>query len=421
MMTNHDKLTQERYLQETTIMLFLLLILYFGASSVSCDRTLEHQQRCSSCPPDVICASEIVESCQKYLICSWDPNIQKHIAHEVHCAFGTFYNRDENSSVLCDHPENVKCKEDPCKYKPDGIRFKDNFGCRGYWECQNGISYDHCCLPFHSLDLTVRDLLLINLIVALILTARHLEDIKQNVVLLGNLMTRFYRNVLLTPNCTDYCEETAEECYLKAVPGHPEQFRSGDNTIQNCSYGTLFSEENCTCVNDEAVVRRCLPVVYEDFASEWSRQYYDNTVDIDPITKKPVFGNGTTFIQVPYFDEAHPANKLMIKTVIKPAKTNGPARMLLVSSCQSTSPVAILLDPQNRKIYIEASTGPGTLNEFMFKFDKSGISVLNSFLDEQYNVRESKGSANLSASHIPWMFCRRPSSVDCIIYAEMII
>lgn len=74
-----------------------------------------------------------------------------------------------------------------------------------------------------------------------------------------------------------------------------------------------------------------------------------------------MFGNGTTYIQVPYFDEASPANKLMIKTVIKPAKTAGPEKMLLVSSCQSKSPVQIVLDPRNRKIYIEATTDMETI------------------------------------------------------------
>lgn len=38
---------------------------------------------------------------------------------------------------------------------------------------------------------------------------------------------------------------------------------------------------------------------------------------------------------------------------------------------------------------------PGALNEFMFKFDKPVLTVLNTFVDEQYNVRESEGKATL--------------------------
>ncbi|KAK6191893.1 hypothetical protein SNE40_003472 [Patella caerulea] len=289
------------------------------------------------------------DNCNQFVRCISD--------HEGHisaitqdCPVGLYW---DQSLLVCNYPETMKCTKDPCYSQPNGA-LKPSKNCREYYLCNSDVSYLKCCAEGYGFDVSVG-------------------------------------MCVINSRCT-HCSldvPVSKVCELTEVSGDRTSYRDSNGDIRSCPAGTGFVLGTCSCsefllnpttpsvappTTSEAA---CDPALYLPFDQDTSDQSgKNNYVHNEGVTVKNglAYFNGNSGLRIPRFSNMDfSGTNLVIKIRYRPdGPVTSPQSLVTNADCGTTGPIQLL------------ATSTGT--SFKFDTDSSQFSVPNQNLGDWTDV-----------------------------------
>lgn len=362
------------------------------------------------CGDRYYCVLSFPGDCQKFITCQLDQGIYTYTTRK--CAFGTFF-IEEASTPHCYYPNEVQCVDDPCRNKIDGSMYDNTEGCRSYWECKNGVSEGKCCTEgtyYRNgncvVDNNVEPICNVTSDKDCALSStceRHKASsegcreyyhcntegrYEKMCCEIGYGFQESSNKCEPKPNCEEPCHvQNIDGCPLLPVPNDEKKFTYA-GTMSECSPGTIFSEKICACVHDPKG-HDCMPKF--DFSDKYTRDYQNQYhLAMDESTGYAIFGINNSYMEIHSFEDSILSDTMLFKIKFNPSSTAGGAQVL-ISSCDGSSPIEVILDPRIRSIKttarsINGNTAsvhnaylPNADNTLTILYRNNELSVVNEF------------------------------------------
>ncbi|WAR17501.1 PIF-like protein [Mya arenaria] len=246
--------------------------------------------------------------CSKYVQC-WQNSLGKLESLERQCGFTTYWSM---SDMTCVRASLGYCQNDLCRNVNDGDHRMAEGNCRGYWQCERGISVPKCCPSGQHYN-----------------SSYGCED-NIDGECTDDCLGKYVAPVVSTNdtdsgNTTDTMQDlTTTEvpiiCDKQEIAGKPSSYNWNVNSWSyqmDCPSGTVFVQKECSCLSSEKAALTCRPELLLTFTNglmDASRNKLEvRNVSVMVENGEAVFDGVKSQLVIPFFTNLDIKDTLIVR------------------------------------------------------------------------------------------------------------